>query len=384
MSHRKFEAPRHGSLGFLPRKRTRKHRGKIRSFPKDDRTAKPHLTAFLGYKAGMTHVLRHVKRPGSKLHGMEAVEAVTILEVPPMVVIGLVGYVATPQGLRTLTTVWASSLSDEVRRNFYKSWYKAKRKAFTKHAKRVSEDPKITSDELERMKSHCSVIRVLAHTQMSLLNLRRKKAHLLEIQINGGDVAAKVDYGYSLFEQHVPIDTVFGEAERVDTIGVTKGHGFEGVVTRWGVKRLPRKSHRGLRKVACIGAWHPARVNYTVARAGQNGYHHRTERNKAVYRLGKKVGEGEVDKTASTEADLTVKGINPLGGWVHYGMIKNDWIMLKGSVVGTRKRAITLRKPIDADSKRAEDPGLKFINTSSTFGHGRFQTAAEKAKHYGK
>lgn len=65
MSHRKFEAPRHGSLGFLPRKRTKKHRGKIRSFPKDDKSKAPHLTAFLGYKAGMTHIVRDVDRPGS-------------------------------------------------------------------------------------------------------------------------------------------------------------------------------------------------------------------------------------------------------------------------------------------------------------------------------
>jgi large subunit ribosomal protein L3e len=57
--------------------------------------------------------------------------------------------------------------------------------------------------------------------------------------------------------------------------GVEPSHGlsevfvtqhFEGVVTRWGVTRLPRKTHRGLRKVACIGAWHPARVSFTVAR----------------------------------------------------------------------------------------------------------------------
>merc|ERR1711879_332072 len=50
-----------------------------------------------------------------------------------------------------------------------------------------------------------------------------------------------------------------------------------GVTTRWGVTRLPRKTHRGLRKVACIGAWHPAAVQWSVPRAGQNGYHHRTE-----------------------------------------------------------------------------------------------------------
>lgn len=65
MSHRKYEAPRHGSLGFSPRKRTKKHHGKIRSFPKDDASKAPHLTAFVGYKAGMTHVVREIDRPGS-------------------------------------------------------------------------------------------------------------------------------------------------------------------------------------------------------------------------------------------------------------------------------------------------------------------------------
>lgn len=55
-----------------------------------------------------------------------------------------------------------------------------------------------------------------------------------------------------------------------------------GVTSRWHAKKLPRKTHKGLRKVACIGAWHPARVGYSIARAGQKGYHHRTELNKKV------------------------------------------------------------------------------------------------------
>ena len=56
MSHRKFEHPRRGSLGFLPRKRTKHHRGRVRKFPKDDQTKPVHLTAFVGFKAGMTHI----------------------------------------------------------------------------------------------------------------------------------------------------------------------------------------------------------------------------------------------------------------------------------------------------------------------------------------
>ena len=132
MSHCKFEAPRHGSLQYLPKKRTKHHQGRVRSFPRDNAALPPHLTAFIAYKAGMTHVVRDIDRPGSKLHKKEAVEAVTVLEAPPMVVVGLVGYKETPNGLRTVTTVWASHLSEEVRRRFYKNWYKAKKKAFTK------------------------------------------------------------------------------------------------------------------------------------------------------------------------------------------------------------------------------------------------------------
>ncbi|KAG9653459.1 hypothetical protein KCU95_g20481, partial [Aureobasidium melanogenum] len=134
MSHRKFEAPRHGSLAFLPRKRTVHHRGKAKSFPKDDSKKPVHLTAAMGYKAGMSTIVRDLDRPGAKLHKKEIVEAVTIIETPPMVAVGLVGYIETPRGLRSLTTVWAEHLSDEVKRRFYKNWYKSKKKAFTKYA----------------------------------------------------------------------------------------------------------------------------------------------------------------------------------------------------------------------------------------------------------
>lgn len=49
-------------------------------------------------------------------------EAVTILEAPPMIVVGAVGYIETPFGLRALVNVWAQHLSEECRRRFYKNW----------------------------------------------------------------------------------------------------------------------------------------------------------------------------------------------------------------------------------------------------------------------
>jgi large subunit ribosomal protein L3e len=382
MSHRKFEAPRHGSLAFLPRKRASRHRGKVKSFPKDDPKKPVHLTAAMGYKAGMTTIVRDLDRPGAKLHKKEIVEACTVIETPPMIAVGLVGYIETPRGLRSLTTVWAEHLSDEVKRRFYRNWYKSKKKAFTKYAKKHSENNgQSITRELERMKKYCTVIRVLAHTQIHKTPLQQKKAHLMEIQVNGGSVADKVEFGHGLFEKPIEITSIFEANEMIDVIAVTKGKGFNGVTSRWGTKKLPRKTHKGLRKVACIGAWHPAHVQWTVARAGQDGYHHRTSVNHKIYRIGK----GDDEGNASTDFDVSKKRITPMGGFVRYGEVKNDYILIKGACPGVKKRVMTLRKSMFTHTSRRalEKVELKWIDTSSKFGHGAYQTPAEKRQYEG-
>jgi len=386
MSHRKFEKPRHGDLGFLPRKRTKHHAGKIKSFPKDDASKAPHLTAFMAYKAGMTHIVRDVDRPGSKMNKKEIVEGVSVLEAPPMVVVGFVGYVETPRGLRALTSVWAGHLSEEVKRRFYKTYHKSKKKAFTKYQKRwaeASKDGAPMAAEIERAKKYCQVIRAICHTQIGKVKIGQKKANIKEIQINGGTAEQKVDFAMGLFEQEVKVADVFSQDEMCDIIGSSRGRGYDGVITRWGCSRLPRKTHRGLRKVACIGTWHPMRVQFQVPRAGQNGYHHRTEINKKIYRIGKNLKEDP--NSATTESDLTEKAITPMGGFAHFGEVTQDWVMLKGAVMGSKKRPITLRKSLlpQVSRKATEKINLKFIDTSSKFGHGRFQTSEEKAKFYG-
>merc|ERR1711988_1201354 len=126
MSHRKFEAPRHGSKGFLPKKRSKRHMGKCKAFPKDDSSKPVHLTAFMGYKAGMTHIVREMDRPGSKVNKKEVVEAVTVIE--------------TPRGMRALKTVWAEHIGEEAKRRFYKNWSQSKKKAFTKSCTKWGDD----------------------------------------------------------------------------------------------------------------------------------------------------------------------------------------------------------------------------------------------------
>ncbi|KAH8075842.1 hypothetical protein JL720_10552 [Aureococcus anophagefferens] len=371
MSHRKFEAPRHGNLGFLPKKRTPPSR-RVRSFP-DDASKPCHLTAFMAYKAGMTHVVRDVDRPGSKVHKKEIVEAVTVLEAPPW----------SPPPRRHTRRRGASGPrdglgrpSEEVKRRFYKNWYKSKRKAMTKHAKYSRRRAKDADRELERIKKYCSVVRVIAHTQVKKLKLRQKKAHVMEIQVNGGADAA-------------PRSTTPGPLRA----GGARGHGLQ----RQRDDRRPRRHagprHGGRRHALGRHApaedaprppqgrasWHPSRVSFTVARSGQNGYHHRTEMNKKIYRIGK---SGDA-KSASTEADLTEKSITPMGGFPHYGEVNEDWIMVKGCVVGSKKRCLTLRQSPSRTRAHLEEVNLKFIDTSSKFGHGRFQTDEEKAKFSG-
>merc|ERR1712244_6772 len=314
MSHRKFSAPRHGSMGFYPKKRSKRHRGKVKAFPKDDSSKPCHLTAFIGYKAGMTHIVREADRPGSKVNKKEIVEAVTIIETPPMMSVGVVGYIETPRGLRALKTVWAEHIGEECRRRFYKNWSKSKKKAFTKASKKWEDDlgKKEIAKELNQIKKYCSVVRLICHTQQKLLRRRQKKAHIMEIQINGGTVAQKVDYARDLFEKEVRCKAVFAKDEMRD------------------------------------------------------GFH-------------KKDGK-LIKNNASTEYDLADKSINPMGGFPHYGEVKQDFIMIKGCCIGPKKRGITLRKSLLVHTKRKalEKINLKFIDTSSKFGHGRFQTPQDK------
>jgi len=333
----------------------------------------------------MTQVIREVNKPGSRLNKKEVVEGVTIVECPRMIVVGMTGYIETPRGLKKLKSVFAEHMDESVIRRFYKRYRgKDHYKAFKRY-QNPENWRKNVDKALKVLKEKASVVRVLCHPKMrDIPHIGKIKAPLLEIQVNGQTIDKKVDWGFNHFEKEVRVTDVFGTGEFVDVIGVTKGHGYAGVTERYGVRKLPRKTHKGLRKVGCIGGWHPERVRWTIARAGQNGYHHRTELNKRIYRVGRSARE--VTDNATTEADVTQKNITPLGGFPHYGNVLNDYVMLKGCTVGLRKRTLILRQSMFAPTLQGEQAkiDLKFIDTSSKFGHGRFQTGEEKAKFYGK
>lgn len=381
MSHRKYEAPRHGSLSFLPRKRAKRVRPRIPSYPKDDASQQIHLTTFFAYKAGMTHVLRLGERETSKLSKKEIVDPVTILETPDCVVFGIVGYRMTPGGLKVVRTVLAEHIDESVKRRYYRRYYRSNKTALSNYPLKYQNG--VVEEQIREIRENAEVIRVLIHSKVADIKIiNTKKAHIMESQLNGGTTQEKIDFALAHFEKEISVKDMFSREEMIDIIGVTKGKGFQGCTKRWGTTILPRKTNKGLRKVACIGAWHPSRVMYSVARAGQMGFHHRVMQNKRIYMIG----NGKDATACRTDYDLTEKTINPMGGFVSYGNVTHDFVMVKGSVIGPRKRVLVLRKVACRNFKgaNAEPITLKFIDTSSKFGGGRFQTSAEKREFFGK
>jgi large subunit ribosomal protein L3 len=137
--------------------------------------------------------------------------------------------------------------------------------------------------------------------------------------------------------KEIRVRDVFAEGEQVDITAVTKGKGFQGTVKRFHVKIRQHKSEKVKRGIGSLGAWHPKRVLFTVPQSGKMGFHTRSDRNKWILKISD-------------------ENINPNGGFNHYGLIKNEYIMLKGSVPGPCKRLIRLvksRNPMRSTPKDA-------------------------------
>ncbi len=335
MGHRKKSAPRRGSLAYLPRGRAARHLGRIRYWPVVEEGPVP--LAFAGYKAGMTHVFYVEEKKGSIYYGREIFQPVTIIDAPPMKVCGVRVYENTPYGLKTLTEAWFEDLPKDLDRIITLP----KKLDMDAQLKKIDEN-------LDRIDD----VRVIAATQPRLASVPKKKPDLMEIKIGGGAIEEQVEYAKNLLGKTLSISNVFKEGSYVDVIAVTKGKGFQGPVKRFGVKILSHKARKTKRGVAAIGPWHPARVVYTVPRAGQMGYFQRIEYNKRILKIG---SDG--------------KEVTPEGGFVNYGIVRGEYVMLEGSVPGPPKRLIKLRYPARPPVKVVEaPPKITYISLESKQG----------------
>lgn len=332
MGHRKKSAPRHGSLAYLPRGRAKRSVGRIRFWPNVEEG--PILLGFMGYKAGMTHIMMIEDKPGSLHLGKEASHPATIMDVPPIVVYAIRAYTKDQYGLHTLTEAWMKNPPKDFDRAFV-----------LPEEINNEENLKKIEENIEKI----AEIRVLAATQPRLIAVPKKKPDTAEIKVGGGSIAEQFEYAKNLLGKNVSITDVFKEGHYMDAIAITKGKGFQGPVKRWGINILPRKSRKTKRGVAAIGPWKPARVLYTVPRAGQMGYHQRTEYNKRILKIG-----------------VDGKDVTPKGGFLHYGEVKGTYIIVDGSLPGPVKRLVRLRSPARPPTKVPDAaPNISYISLES-------------------
>ncbi|MCK4634408.1 MAG: 50S ribosomal protein L3 [Candidatus Aenigmarchaeota archaeon] len=291
--------PRAGSLQYWPRKRTKRIYPNICSYPKVNE-AKP--LAFAGYKAGMTQIFFTDNKKGSPTQGQTVSHSVTVLETIPLFVLGLRAYSGT-----AVTEIYAKEIPKELKKGL-----------------KAPKDIKKSSGKIKDF----SEIKLIVCTQPKKTGFGKKTPEMFEIGI-GGNPEEQKKLAMEKLGKEIKVEEVFKEGDFVDSISVTKGKGFQGVVKRYGVKIRGRKDEQHHRQIGVIGTEGVAHVIYTIPQPGQLGFQRRTEFNKQIYKIGN-----------------DPKEVNPDGGFLNYGLVKGNYVLIKGSIPGAKKRLILIRAPI--------------------------------------
>jgi len=303
----KYSKPRAGSLQVWPRVRANRPYARIRNWVKKEEVK---ILGFLGYKVGMTHAIVKDNTLNSITKGQIISVPITILECPPLGVLSLRFYKKSFDGLKIVSEVFSKNIDKEVKR----------RVLFNK---KDNEIPKEFDD-----------IRIVVYSKPKLACVKRKKPEIIELGVSGNDNNKKLELLKGFLDKDIKISDIFKTGQLLDIHGVTKGKGFQSPIKRFGVKRLSHKSKKKVRGIGTMGPWHPHKVRYSVPNTGKMGYHQRTEYNKLLLKLGDNLGD-----------------ISKIGGFNKYGFVKNNYLLIKGSVVGTVKRAVILTEPIRAINK---------------------------------
>ena len=288
-------------------------------------TEKISLLGFAGFKAGGIHILTVDDREKTPNFGKQLLNAATVIATPPIKIIGIRGYKRDLYGQHAIFDVYAKDLPKELSRKF---------------------DAKSTDDGISKaaslLESASDVMAIVAISPNSI-GLGQKVPFVFEVAVSGKDHRSQYDYVKSLLGREIRNTDVFQIGQNIDVFGITRGKGIEGPITRFGVKRKQHKSRKSVRAVGTLGPISPAVVMYTVARQGQRGFHQRTEYNKRILIIS------NTDKDAQNS-------INPPGGFKHFGLVKGDYIVVRGSVPGVPKRLVKMRQPIRGVSKKVLEP----------------------------
>ena len=324
-------------MAFSPRKRARSETPHISSWAAvegDD----PKILGFAGYKVGMSHIMAVDYRKKSTTAGQEIRMPVTIVEIPPMKVIGARGYIQDTYGLRTLTEAWEKKIDKDLERTL----------PIPKGHNAKAAWKKMSDSDLEE-------VRLLVHTQPRMVTgIPKKRPEIMEMAVGGGSVDAQVEFAKEMMGKEFTMSDFTQDGEMLDAIAVTTGYGFQGHVKRWGVKLLTHKNSKHRRMIGNLGPFSPGYVVSTVPQAGQTGYHQRTEYNKRLLKIGDNPDE-----------------INPKGGFLNYGLIRGNYALLHGSLPGPSKRLIRFRKAVRFHGKKTDSvvvPEITMISQESQQG----------------
>ena len=335
MGRRKHH-PRLGSLAYKPRVRAPRPVARVRAWPAEARLG---LQGVAGYKAGMINLFTIDDRKGSMTKGQEIAVPSTVVETPPLVACAVRLYSSSSRGQRSVDEVWANETPKDLSR-------------LLSRAKKPDAQKSLERAEALVKGGKVADVRVFLCTQPRATTLSKKKPDLIEVRVGGTSVEERWNYAKGLLGKQVRAAEVFKDGEYVDVLAITKGKGFQGPVKRYGIKILPRKSEEGRRQVGTLGPWSPPHILWTVPGPGQLGYHQRTEFNKRILKIGR---EG--------------KEVTPSGGFLRYGPVRGEFVILAGSVPGPTKRLLQLRRPVRSPSGvTTSPPSITYISTASQQG----------------
>ena len=318
---------RHGSMEYWPHRRAKKQMPRVRSAAK---VATPMFLGFAAFKVGMTHVMRLEENEGPA-KGSEVYKPATVLEAPRVFIYGIRFYDQGYAYREIAGEVYDANTAKHVGINSTKktdiSQFKAK----------IAEIKDVTA---------------LAYLDAEPIGIANKRVMRFEIPIGGNTATEKLAFLEGYLGKELKLTDVLKPGDQVDVTAISKGKGWAGVIKRYRVAKQYRKATNKVRHVGTLGPWHPAKVQFGVPQAGHMGYNYRTERNKLVLKLG-------------TQNDVNL--INVKGGYLNYGMVRNDFVVLEGSIPGSSKRLIRIRKAIRA-FRQIKEPKITYLSLESKQG----------------
>jgi len=326
MGARKRHSPRRGSLAYSPRIRAKSMEARIRAWPKIN-SDEPKILAHCGFKAGCVQIVSIDDREKVPNAGKQLVSLGTVLVTPPVLILGIRGYSKDHNGKHAEFDVYAEDIPKNISKEIS---LKNKQENALENAEKG----------LKRIKEVFAIVAVSPRAA----GLEQKKPYVFEALVSGGDIQKQFTHVKELLGKEIKIEQIFETGATVDVAAITKGHGWQGVLRRWNVKKKQHKSRKTVREVGSLGPISPQSVMYTVPRAGQTGFHQRVEYDKRIMIMGNTEDEG-------------IK-INPDGGYKHFGLVKGDFIVLKGSVPGTYRRLIKLRSQIRNAPAKVNKPNI--------------------------